>query len=200
MPSARFGYLTRRLAYLRQLLLPPTFSPTGDYRREDFDRARGYRLLAHAEIEAYIEDRARSVAVSALRTWLKHRRPTRVLVNLLTFQLVQQGLTKTQLKEVFTRSAPHTDDAAKAATQAFMKALSDNHGIREDNILRMLLPLGIQTPDIDPAWLSTIDSFGKSRGETAHTSMKIQAQPDPQTELQTVSECVFRAMPISVPR
>ncbi len=59
-----------------------------------------------------------------------------------------------------------------------------------DNILRMLLPLGIQTPDIDPARLSTIDSFGNSRGETAHTSMKIQTQPDPQAELRTVSDVV----------
>jgi hypothetical protein len=188
MPSARFGFLTRRVAYLRTLFLPAVFSPTGDYARDDFDRVRGYRLLVHAEIESYIEDRTRMIVSATLNSWLRHHRPSRVLTNLLAFHLVQQAISKNQLKDVFTTNTPHTDDAAKSAAQAYFKLLSDNHGIREEHILRILLPLGIRTPDIDPAWLSTIDTFGRSRGETAHTSMKVQTSPDPATEFKTVTD------------
>ena len=37
-------------------MLPEKFSPTGDYSDRQLDRARGFRLLAHAEIEAFLED------------------------------------------------------------------------------------------------------------------------------------------------
>jgi hypothetical protein len=68
--------------------------------------------------------------------------------------------------------------------------LSDNHGIKEENVRRILLPLGIGAGDIDSVWLGTIHAFGTNRGETAHTSIRTQQPPDAGGEFLVVSEIV----------
>ena len=65
--------------------------------------------------------------------------------------------------------------------------LTKNHGVREDNILKILLPRGLRPANIDANWLSTIDAFGVARGETAHQSIHTQQQIDPKSEFQTVT-------------
>ena len=55
----------------------------------------------------------------------------------------------------------------------------ENHGIKEKNILGLLLPVGVLETDLDPVWMGTMSSFGASRGVVAHTSAKrVQTPPD----------------------
>ena len=190
MPSPRYAYLIGRLAELRKRLLPKVFSPTGSYYVQQYDKVRAYRLLAHAEVESYLEDRAREVAMSAYNKWQINHRPRSVLISLLAFHLQQDGLSAQKMKEVLAGARQHTDDSVKSANQAYNKMLSDNNGIKEENILRILLPLGIEATDIDSVWLTTIHDFGKQRGETAHTSIRTQQPPDPQSEFRIVSDIV----------
>jgi len=71
-----------------------------------------------------------------------------------------------------------------------MKALNENHGIREKNLLGMLLPIGIESDDIDATWLATIDGFGQDRGSAAHKSSAVsrtQQPPDPKNEFDRVT-------------
>jgi len=73
----------------------------------------------------------------------------------------------------------------------------ENHGIKERNVLKLLLPVGIREHEIETAWLATIDSFGSDRGTTAHQSAsKPQALPDPKSELETVKAIVKGMIPI----
>lgn len=190
MSSARYKYLTGRLGELRRRLLPKEFSPTGAYNMQQYDKVRAYRLLVHAEVESYLEDRARDVATSAYNKWLRDHRPRSVLISLLAFHLQQEGLSAQKLREVLGGSRRHTDDSVKSANQSYNKMLSDNNGIKEENVLRILLPLGIEAGDLDSAWLTTIHDFGRKRGETAHTSIRTQQPPDPESELRIVSEIV----------
>ena len=69
-------------------------------------------------------------------------------------------------------------------------AKAENNGIRERDILRLLLPVGITTQDIDPTWLATTSSFGRARGDTAHRSNQVDRPPDPKSELDTVTQIV----------
>jgi hypothetical protein len=108
----------------------------------------------------------------------------------LAFHLHQEGLSPQKPKEVLAGLRQHTDDSVKSATQAYNKMLSDNNGIKEENVLRILLPLGIEAGDIDSVWLSAIHDFGKKRGETAHTSIRTQQPPDPASEFRVVSDIV----------
>jgi hypothetical protein len=85
MPSSRFQDLEARIKELRDLLLPAEFDPTGSY--TDPLRATtcalSFRVLAHAEVETYLEDRALEVATTALQAWETQR-----YVSIVTFHLI----------------------------------------------------------------------------------------------------------------
>ena len=81
--SNRFKELRSRLRELRLHLLPASFSPTGDYTDRQQDRARGYRLLVHAEIESYLEDVSRETVTQAIRDWKKSNKPSNIIVSFL---------------------------------------------------------------------------------------------------------------------
>ena len=64
-------------------------------------------------------------------------------------------------------------------------------GVRKDNVLRLLVPVGIRESEIDPAWLQKIDEFGQSRGSIAHSPNGRVHQPvDPKSEFDTVSDII----------
>lgn len=62
-----------------------------------------------------------------------------------------------------------------------------NHGIRIDNLHRVLKPIGVDFDSVDETWLATIDAFGQARGETAHKSAVGVTRPiDPKDELDRI--------------
>jgi hypothetical protein len=73
---------------------------------------------------------------------------------------------------------------------------TENHGVREANVLGILLPAGIREHEIDSAWLEQIDAFGSARGDTAHQAGRPQAPPDPKSELQAVRAIVEGLIPV----
>lgn len=191
--SVRFRELVRRLEKLRRNLLPGKFSPTGSYSERQLDRARGYRLLAHAEIEAFIEDITLATAKGCVASWVKTKRASHALLCLIAhyhsgFDDDEEGL---QPKFPET-SRPKTKDAIQEIVQIALKQYitihDNNHGVREKNIKRLLLPVGVKKEDIDPTWLTNIDEFGKQRGELAHKTIKVHQEIDPKGELNTISD------------
>jgi hypothetical protein len=150
------------------------------------DRVRGYHLLIHAEVEAFLEDRVREVANGTIKKWLGDRKLRSTLLSLLAFYLEQGIVSHKQLREEYAGSQKKIEDTLKTACESFNKAVSQNNGVRERDILRLLFPVGLTNTEIDPAWLSTIDSFGARRGEVAHSSVQAQQSPDPKNELETV--------------
>ena len=62
------------LRALRKHFLPPQFSVTGTYNPRWHNLAAGYRLLAHAEIEACLEAIATAASARCVHEWkYKHR-------------------------------------------------------------------------------------------------------------------------------
>ena len=151
---------------------------------------RSFRLLAHAEIEAFLEDRAQVIADEAVRKWRSDGRPRRVLLGLLVFNAKPEELSKQDLRNLITQSASHISNSIERAYQQYRNRLKDNHGIKKDNLLGILLPLGLEVSDIDAMWLATTDGFGGRRGETAHKAIAVQQPLDPETELKTVRNIV----------
>lgn len=199
-PSARLVALTDQLQMLRDHLLPAEFSDDiGDYAEEVPTLTLAYRVLVHAEIESYLEDRAWEVAQAAVSAYKVEARIPKALLCLLAFsgnamREPPPALTPTQpsqRKEWEKRLSilSKIDDAVTS----FYQVIQDNHGIKEKNVLSMLLPIGIETEDIDQTWLSTMNSFGERRGEAAHSSThssKTQQPPDPGSEYDTVGKLV----------
>lgn len=186
MGSARYRELKRRTTELRNHFLPATFDPTGTYSERIHDRARAYRMLTHAEIEAFLEDRVVEVANEAFRAWSSGGTPRLCLMALLAFEEATRAAPTSLLNPPQKRSPDFLARVARAKDSFNAYARSRNHGVKEDNVLRLLLPLGIREHEIDLAWLMSLDAFGSGRGLVAHQTKKVQAPLDPLTEYSTV--------------
>lgn len=189
--SPRFRKLERRLKELRRHLLPKSFSPIGNYSARQLDMAKAYRLLCHAEIEHYIEDAAKSVVLNKISA-AKMGKVSMTSLTLLAYHKVNwEGLLADEDEKttLLKSESPNVlrqplgkllDDAAQ---EYLNKILNKNHGIRRENLQRMLKPTGIDFDRLDQTWLTQIDEFGKQRGLTAHTtSIGVTRSIDPKDE------------------
>jgi hypothetical protein len=172
--SARYRLLEKRLTQLRARMLPAKFSPTGVYSDRQLDWVRGYRVLVHAEIEAYLEDSVRQVATQVFEAWMNDKKPHHTIICLLAFC------------KVTGKTHPSASTYVGEARANLKLIIDANHGIKEENLVKFLPPIGIDCSTLDQTWLSTMTSFGKRRGEVAHTSVKTHQPIDPLSEYQTV--------------
>lgn len=180
--SARYRALESRVRELRGHFLPARFPVLGVYTERELDNARAFRVLIHAELENYFEERALALALRAADLWRQHRRSSRTLVSLLSNVVGEQsGLPKKVGADVATIT-----HSQKVYSQ-YKHYITNNNGIKTQNILQILLPVGVIESEIDAAWLSTIDGFGTKRGAAAH-SAAINYQIDPQDDFQTVNQ------------
>ena len=196
MPSDRLAQLKEQLGALRVHLLPEAFDSTGLYEAQDqvSTRALAYRVLAHAEIESYFEDRALEVAREARSAW------DRGHVSLSAFCLMAFSgkamdappatlESPTENKRKVWPSLIDISEKFVPVTTAFHSFVrNENHGVTEKNLLALLLPVGVDHKRIDPAFLADMESFGALRGFAAHSSSKSTTTQgvDPEVELKRV--------------
>ena len=187
MPSSKsFRDLRSRIRELRNHFLPRKFNPTGTYTDRQFDRVRAFRLLAHAEFEWYLEEITFETANKAFDDWQMRGVVTAPLLAMVAYTDVYPGMGRNTEQ---TRIDRDLDSRIKDSKNRFnVYAKNRNHGIREKNILTLLLPMGVSQSGIDQTWLSTTDSFGRSRGETAHVSNQVTNLPDPKNEFDIVNQ------------
>ncbi|MBK1989110.1 hypothetical protein A0J48_016455 [Sphaerospermopsis aphanizomenoides BCCUSP55] len=195
--SSTFLTLNRELNRLKEEFIPE-ISPTGSYSESQLSKTAAYRVFAHAEIEYYLEERAWEVVQNAKSLWDTTGKTTRTLICLLGFS----GLTMDEPPDTLTpKKGSKTVKEEKIkiskkidlALESFKRIISQNHGVKEDHILALLLPIGIDSDDLDPAWLATMNTFGENRGKVAHksaTSYRTFQPPDPATELKTVEQII----------
>lgn len=191
--SNRFKELRARLRELRLHLLPANFSPTGDYTDRQQDRARGYRLLVHAELESYLEDISRETVTQAIRDWKVNKKPSNIIVSFLASYHSSWSVTEEVRNEEIIRIAKSRKDSKDSAIevielaqQQFIRKLKDNHGIKDKNFKTLIIPTGVDINSLDQTWLTNIDSFGAKRGELAHKAKRTQDAINPQDEFDSV--------------
>jgi hypothetical protein len=194
--SQRFRILVRELNKLRKYLLPRKFDSTEvDYSDRKITQFIAYRVLAHAEIEAYLEDRALEAARYAIKIWKDTGEVHKILLSLLAFcghtmELPPTSLSPKKPSKTVPEEKLKLGKKLDLASNAFDHRIRENHGLKETNLLSLLLPIGIDSDDLDSAWLSTMNTFGERRGIAAHTSAtsyKATQPPDPKTEFDTVN-------------
>ena len=173
-------------------MLPQSFSPTGDYSDRQLDRARGFRLLAHAEIEAYLEDIGLDKAKEVVDQWKNSKTTTDALFCLVAHYHVGFEVADEEvLDEAFTvssrkRVADEIADVANRALTQYGSIVSSNNGVKEENLLRIVLPIGIRKGDLDSTWITDLQEFGKKRGTLAHKSVSTHHPINPQQEWNDV--------------
>jgi uncharacterized protein YciW len=158
-----------------------------------------YRVLVHAEIEAYLEDRAWAIALTAAKVWKEKQKASKIILALLAFS----GRTMERPPNSISPDQPSQSDKWDEKTKLskkidlamgdFHRVLEQNHGIKEENIISMLLPIGIDCDDIDVVLMADLNSYGESRGIVAHRASKAYRttqQIDPKGELTKVKTLV----------
>ncbi|MDN7135220.1 HEPN domain-containing protein [Pseudidiomarina terrestris] len=191
--SGRFIELRKRLRELRRHLLPAKFSTTGDYTDRQLDRVRGYRLLVHAEIEAYIEDVAKETVINAIQRWKNNGKPSVVIVSFLASYHSSWAVNDELKQHEIIQLANNRHSGPKAvaaiidlAQTQFVNKLKDNHGIKEKNIKTLIIPTGIDVDSLDTTWLTNLDDYGTKRGDVAHKAKRAQKSINPKDEYETV--------------
>lgn len=187
--STRFERLRTNLSALRKELLPKSLS-NASYLPLWHTRATAYRVLAHAEVESYLEDRAEELLLASLRNWRSNATVSRVLLALLAFSQREVQSPPDTLQAPLNKAAKWPDlielgNKIDACARMYHRVIKTNHGVKEPNLLALLLPLGFPTSALDPALLNQMNTFGSARGQAAH-SARIQTAVDPKTEYHAV--------------
>jgi hypothetical protein len=179
-------------------MLPERFSPTGDYSDRQLDRARGYRLLVHAEIESYLEDVSRDVVTRAIIEWKINKKPSILLMSFLSTyhsswnvnndlsneEIIQIAKSRNNVKDT-------VDEIIELAQRQFIQRVKDNHGVKEKNFKILIIPTGIDVDELDRTWLTNLDNFGGLRGEVAHKSKRATGIINPKDEYDTVKSLLI---------
>lgn len=177
--SSRYSSLKTRLLNLEEHYVAELYekSNLGLLDEKEQDLCRGYRVLCHAEIESYSEDRARELLSTASREWKESKRVTKSLLCLFAyFKFIENNKFTLDTK------------VSRVCSDFEKEKIKANHGLKESNLKSIFVPLGIDFTELDQTWLNTMNSYGSSRGETAHTSYKTQAPIDLNSEKDTIDK------------
>ena len=183
--SKRFKLLVDRIKFLDNNILP-SINITGDYTIIEYDFTRSYVLLVHAEIESFLEERVTEKVTSSLNNWKLNRKKSSCLKSILAFCSSDINYLKKSKDE---RNS--LEFRVNIVSNHFLSLIKKNHGIKKDNILNLLLPIGIEFDELDNTWLTTMDNFGAKRGEIAHHSLAIQNPIDPLTEKKLINDIIL---------
>lgn len=162
-------------------MLPRKFDPVGSYSARQDDRTRGYRILAHAEFESYLEDVTADTAKRQVAAFKVNGHLNRTVRAMLFYANVLEQASPAS-------DSPSLAQVVDRAERSLAQKIKNNNGIKAADIKGLLLPVGIRSSDIDQTWLATADSFGADRGLVAHRTARTTLAPDPKTELDTVRQ------------
>lgn len=194
MPSQRYLELAKRVTELRSHLLPSRFDETGSYHSPGRVNTRtlSFQVLAHGEIEAFLEDRAWELFNAGWSHWQSRSAPSRVLLALMAFSGTTTMAPPSTL-DLRNEQKAYKDISVPVhrAQEAWRNRYKDNHGVKEKHVLGLFLPLGIHPDRLDTTLLADLNSFGGLRGEAAHRSSgRVTKQLDPRSEYDRVLKLI----------
>jgi hypothetical protein len=180
------------------------FKPKNDLELEKI-RASAFRVLAHAQIESFIEDRAKEIVDIATKHWRTKNEASKTILSLLNFYIKQENSPNIEIRtlascslfqyldnicpliEVAKPDVPNISEMVISASKYFHSLIENNHGIRRTNLEKLLPPIGVDMSELDPVWLLDMDSFGEKRGFSAHKSIScVSSAIDHRSEINTI--------------
>lgn len=188
MQSQFFDELILELKHLRLCFINDDLT-VGKYTDSQKKYVMSYIVLSHAIFENYLEKVSLNTLTLAREKWVKFK----IIHPPIAYILAYYGNAfenfpkkiNLQQNEQKTTVSSFEDRLARVVTLYNKDNLKENHGIKEENILRLLLPIWIDISDLNQGWISTIDSFAVLRGEIAHTG-SVSKEINHQDILKTV--------------
>ena len=170
----RVSDLKKNIAKIEKYFLPPQ-NPMGTYSTKEILYINAYISLVHSEIENFLESEVLQVCKLSIELYKSTGKINEVILGLLCFSGVtydEPPETKKNIKKItdWDYKTQINKKIEKAQEIFNYKIRQQNNGIKEKDILNMLLPIGYNLDDIDDIFLTEMNEFGKQRGKIAHTS------------------------------
>lgn len=207
MPSAALVELRQQVDALARALLPETVEPDEvSFESEVSIRALSFRLLSHSEIEHYFERRALEVGAAVSVRWGLDRSVSYPGLCLLGFSGHEMKAPPATVHKPPARQIDWSELTdihkrfEKAVSDYFKYVRRENHGVNEENLLRMLLPIGFSITELDEAFLLQMNNFARTRGEAAHNTVlgQITRGVNPAEERRVVDDVLDSLGPIDL--
>ncbi len=180
MASVELTTLRVRIMELRHRLLPARWpllaTPTQS------ERARAFTLLAHAEVETYLENVVLGYVDRRVTEWLVGGSPSMCVV----------GLVKTAqrvVKSADTDQLSIQDVVLLGKRQLSSYITTRNHGVRERQLSRLFIPIGLELAMLPSGFSQTMDAWGRRRGGYAHQGGFV-AIPTPKSEYDDARQII----------
>ncbi|MET8912423.1 HEPN domain-containing protein [Micromonospora sp. NPDC004551] len=149
----------------------------------------GFRLLAHAEIEQFVEECAERLALHYAGMIDQQRWSTTLSARTQRTLLLNLCMVDKYPPLSITRPRPSSGNKdplknISSGLNRHQSVISGNNGVSEKDILKLFVPLGFDLHFFDHSWLIAMNNLAKSRGEVAHNSFQLstQAIPTPRGE------------------
>lgn len=147
----------------------------------DLDKLAAFRLLAHAEFEEYLENKAKE-GIEAIQTAFRGG-ATKVRANV-PILVVAATLGKTLRFD----PAFWTTDVTQTIKDAF-DWIADNNGIKESSFTKLSIFSGKMPDEVDAGLAASLTSYGNSRGDVAHRSVsRVRTILAPSAEAKAVED------------
>lgn len=156
-------------------------NPTSSYSQ---DMIRTYRILLHAEIEHYFEQLVIYKINQAKIKWHTKNHVSPILLSIISFTECSFPSVPDSLAEVSSKN--DLSFRINKAVNAFINSIENrNNGIKEKDIVPIIIPLGLDYGRINQTLLNNLSSYGQLRGEVAHKSYKVTKLINPSDEINT---------------
>ena len=181
MPSLSYLQLKDRLITLRQRFLNFDIPLERTPSESELDSIACFKLLMHAEIEAFIEERVSFAVEQTIKSWQEGKQ-----LNRCAFQMLLRWRSDIAEPNLAASVSPQRDDVEAVLLFLRRKALDEirsNHGIKEDAFKRLASLAGMAADDHANLLLTSLESFGRGRGDVAHLPPgRVRSLSGPQDE------------------
>ncbi len=181
MPSRSYNRLETEIKRLDSCYLPATTNPLGPSADQQ-EKVRAFYVFSHAAVERYLEDRSIALARRAVQLFVNSGTKRKAMLGLAMYCLPVKGDRDPPL-----RKASKFEKRATLAYQLLgfhTRAVQRNNGIKRNDLLSLVCPVGVDEDELDPVWLTFMDAFGGKRGLAVHDigeEFHAKHSPDPQT-------------------
>lgn len=194
--SRPFENLKKQLDNARYNFIPEIKKDFSEYSEKELHHVFAYCIICHAEIENYIETVIREKIQSNIKILKSGKGRYKFGINVLCWYVFNCAVSETD--KSLQKIKDKYEDIFKSPTKTILeecqtalnKLISANNGIKEDNLTKLLAPIGIGVPELDQEWLNNMNSFGTQRGSYAHNSCGTHLRIDPFEAVDKVNTLV----------
>lgn len=175
MASVEFITLEENVHELKRIYLDASLGatlPTLD----QSELARAFLVLAHAEIEHFLEKIFGNLSLE-VRKQAEAGRYISSSLALLTYSNIEQLAAGQKLVGIKVDKRIIKNRFGEAYGK-YRDSLSENHGVREKYLAKLATPMGLSADQIYSAWIADLETFCDLRGAVAHKGRR-EAQAAP---------------------